>query len=375
MKQILIIIVLLLGSVSLAFAQESGGNKFKKYWNSLVNGNVDRTYEKKVDMSYAVAPCYTREGGVGIGVGATGLYRLDRRDSTMQPSDFSVTGSMAVKGFYGITVKGNNNFKGNRTRLSYLLQFQNKNLDFWGISFDACSLNSISAYKRQFVKWESDYVYKLAKDFHIGVALNLNYTKASDVISPSYLEGQKSSYFFTGIGASMSYDTRDFILNPKEGVYFMVKEVYYPGFVSSHGKDIFATTLIFDYYQRAWKGSVFALDLYGQFNGNDVPWALREELGGGPSRMHGYYGGRYIDNNQVAVQLELRQHIYTRVGCVAWVGGGTVFPSFDRLMVKNILPNYGVGVRLEFKHNVNIRLDYGFGKETAGFVFQFAEAF
>ena len=290
MKQILIIIVLLLGSVSLAFAQESGGNKFKKYWNSLVNGNVDRTYEKKVDMSYAVAPCYTREGGVGIGVGATGLYRLDRRDSTMQPADFSVTGSMAVKGFYGITVKGNNNFKGNRTRLSYLLQFQNKNLDFWGISFDACSLNSISAYKRQFVKWESDYVYKLAKDFHIGVALNLNYTKASDVISPSYLEGQKSSYFFTGIGASMSYDTRDFILNPKEGVYFMVKEVYYPGFVSSHGKDIFATTLIFDYYQRAWKGSVFALDLYGQFNGNDVPWALREELGGGPSRKRGNYG-------------------------------------------------------------------------------------
>ena len=104
---------------------------------------------------------------------------------------------------------------------------------------------------------------------------------------------------------------------------------------------------------------MFALDLYGQFNGNDVPWALREELGGGPSRMRGYYGGRYIDNNQVAVQLELR----------------TVFPSFDRLMVKNILPNYGVGVRLEFKHNVNIRLDYGFGKETAGFVFQFAEAF
>ena len=71
MKQNLIIIVLLLGSVSLAFAQESGGNKFKKYWNSLVNGNVDRTYEKKVDMSYAVSPCYTREGGVGIGGGAT----------------------------------------------------------------------------------------------------------------------------------------------------------------------------------------------------------------------------------------------------------------------------------------------------------------
>ena len=72
MKQNLIIIVLLLGSVSLAFAQESGGNQVKKYWNSLVNGNVDRTYEKKVDMSYAVAPCYAREGGRGrSGGGAT----------------------------------------------------------------------------------------------------------------------------------------------------------------------------------------------------------------------------------------------------------------------------------------------------------------
>ena len=39
------------------------------------------------------------------------------------------------------------------------------------------------------------------------------------------------------------------------------------------------------------------------------------------------------------------------------------------------LPNYGPGLRIEFKYNVNIRIDYGFGKDTGGFVFQFAEAF
>ena len=60
---------------------------------------------------------------------------------------------------------------------------------------------------------------------------------------------------------------------------------------------------------------------------------------------------------------------------VAWVGGGTVFPSFRKLEFKNILPNYGLGLRIEFKHNVNVRIDCGFGKDTAGFVFQFAEAF
>lgn len=363
-------------SVLIAHSQTQPETKgVKKWWNSLVHGNIDRTYEKKIDMSYVVAPCYTREGSFGIGGAATGLYRLDRNDSIMQPSDISLSGSATIKGFYGITIKGNNNFKGNKSRLSYRLQFQNKNLDFWGVSHDACSRNPISGYKRQSIKWESDYVYKLTKDFHVGAAFNLNYTKASNVINPSYLEGQKSSYFFTGLGVSISYDTRDFILNPKQGIYFMLKETYYPKFISTHNKDIWGTTMIFDYYQKAWKGSVFAFDLYGQFNGNNIPWTLREELGSGMSRMRGYYAGRYMDNNQITAQLELRQHIYSRIGCVAWVGGGTVFPSFDKLKAQNILPNYGLGLRIEFKHNVNLRIDYGFGKETAGFVFQFAEAF
>lgn len=374
-KHILTITALLLGGICQSYSQETKVNKFKEYWNTLVNGNIDKTHEKKIDMSYVVAPCYTREGSFGIGGAATGLYRLDRNDSIMQPSDFSLSGSATIKGFYGITVKGNNNFKGNKSRLSYRLQIQNKNLDFWGVSYNACSQNPISSYKRQNIKWETDYVYKLTKDFHVGAAFNLNYTKASDVINPAYLQGQKSSYFFTGLGASISYDTRDFILNPKQGIYFMVKEVYYPNFASSHDKNLFSTTMIFDYYQKVWKGSVFALDLYGLFNSNNVPWTLREELGSGTTRMRGYYAGRYMDNNQIAAQLELRQHIYSRIGFVTWVGGGTVFPSFDTLKGKNILPNYGLGLRLEFKHNVNIRIDYGFGKDTAGFIFQFAEAF
>lgn len=352
-----------------------GQNWLKRYWNSLVHGNIDRTFERKMDMSYVVAPCYTREGSFGIGGAATGLYRLDRTDSVMQPSDISLSGSATVNGFYSITVKGNNHFRGNRSRLTYLLQFQNKNLDFWGVSYGACATNSVSGYRRQMINWESDFVYKLTKDIHVGAALNLNYTRASHLTRPEYMDGQNTSYFFTGIGVSVQYDTRDFILNPRSGMYFLAREVFYPKWLGTYNKTIYGTTLIFDVYQRAWKGSVLAFDLYGQFNGDDVPWTLREELGSGMSRMRGYYAGRYIDNNQISAQLELRQHIYGRVGCVAWAGGGTVFPSFSKLRWKNVLPNYGVGLRLEFKHNVNVRIDYGFGKDTGGFVFQFAEAF
>lgn len=377
-KLIFISTALVLTAISTAAQAQSDSikpNRLKQYWNSLVHGNVDRTFEKKVDMSFIVAPCYTREGSFGIGGAATGLYRLDRTDSIMQPSDISLSGSATVKGFYAITVKGNNHFRGNRSRLSYTLQFQNKNLDFWGVSHDACVVNPVSGYRRQMINWESDYVYKLTKDIHIGAALNINYTRASHMTRPEYLDGQRNSYFFAGIGISVQYDTRDFILNPKRGIYFLAREVFYPKWLSNHNKAIYSTTVIFNAYQRAWKGSVLAFDLYGQFNGNNAPWTLREELGSGMSRMRGYYAGRYIDNNQLSAQLELRQHIYGRIGCVAWAGGGTVFPSFDKLRMKDLLPNYGLGLRVEFKHNVNVRIDYGFGKDTGGFVFQFAEAF
>lgn len=169
-------------------------SRLKQYWNSLVHGNVDRTFERKIDMSFVVAPCYTREGSFGIGGAATGLYRLDRTDSIMQPSDISLSGSATVKGFYGITIKGNNHFRGNRSRLSYVVQFQNKNLDFWDMSHEACAVNPISGYRRQMINLESDYAYKLTKDIHVGAALNMNYTRASHLTRPEYLEGQRNSY-------------------------------------------------------------------------------------------------------------------------------------------------------------------------------------
>ena len=118
-----------------------------------------------------------------------------------------------------------------------------------------------------------------------------------------------------------------------------------------------------------------AVDLYGLYNGDDVPWPLRAELGAGGARMRGYYAGRYTDNNQVNLQLELR-NVFTDAWAL-WYGAvvGTVFPSFRGFKWSHLLFNYGLGLRFEFKHNVNLRVDYGFGKHTGGFVFSVAEAF
>ena len=59
----------------------------------------------------------------------------------------------------------------------------------------------------------------------------------------------------------------------------------------------------------------------------------------------------------------------------AWGGAGVTFPRFDALQRSDVLPTWGVGLRFEFKHRVNLRVDYGFGRDTRGIVFQMSEAF
>lgn len=344
------------------------------FWNRLIYGNIDRTFEKKIDISFAASPSYTREASFGIGGMATGLYRLDRTDSIAPPSDITLVFNASVKGFFALEARGNNYFKGNKTLLSYEIGFTRRPLDFWGISYDACNINPTIAYTRQQFRIDANYQYKLHENISIGGTLDFTYTDASKIGDIKYLEGQRLSYIATGLGLSLKYDSRNFIPNPKQGVYLMFRQSIFPEIFGNTKKTLYRTTLIADTYQKIWNDGILAFDFFGQFNSTNSPWSLKEELGGN-QRMRGYYSGRYIDNNIISGQVELRQHVIQRFGFTTWVGGGAVFPSIKEFSTKNILPNYGIGLRFEVKSNVNARIDYGFGKSTGGFVFNISEAF
>ena len=96
---------------------------------------------------------------------------------------------------------------------------------------------------------------------------------------------------------------------------------------------------------------------------------------GQDGRMRGYYEGRYRDRDIVEAQVELRQHVYRRLGCVVWGGVANVFHDVDSFSASQTLPNYGVGVRWEFKHRVNVRFDFGFTRDKPGMEFKLNEAF
>ena len=360
-----------------ASAKTAGTRPARKdnFWNRIFYGNVDRTFEKKIDFSFIGAPSYTKESSLGLGLLASGLYRVDRTDSITPPSDVSLFGSVSLSGFYMFGVSGNTLFNHNRSRVIYEVAFASKPLDFWGIGYDAGRFNPAQRYIRKQVRFDAGYLHEILKHTYIGASLHLAYMRAKDFdrIAP-LLGDQRSHYLASGLGVTLQYDSRDFIPNPQSGCYLMIKEIVYPEWTGTCGTTLSKTTITADYYQRLWSGGVLAADLFGEFNSHGVPWCMMAELGGG-YRMRGYYQGRYIDNNILTFQLEYRQHIWRRFGGVLWGGAGNVFPSFGSFRWKQTLPNYGIGLRWEFKHRVTVRIEYGFGRKTSGVVFNINEAF
>ena len=249
-------------------------------------------------------------------------------------------------------------------------------LEFWGIGYEAGRFNQSADYIRKQVKFDAGYLYEVWRHLYVGGSVLFSHTKGTDFDDRGidYLAGQKLHYTLSGIGMTLQYDSRDFIPAPERGTFLMVKQVIYPKGLGNSGKTLYKTTATADYYQRLWRGAVLATDIFGEFNSSGMPWCMLAELGGG-YRMRGYYLGRYIDNNILSCQIEYRQRIWRRIGCAVWGGAGNVFSSFERFRWDQTLPNYGLGLRWEFKRRVNVRIDYGFGRKTSGLVFNINEAF
>jgi len=351
----------------------------RRYLSGLMRGNVDRTHERKLDISFAVTPSYTREAGFGIGGAATGLYRMDRNDSILQPSDVFICLNASLNGFFVLTIKGNNIFSDRRSRLSYKVELYRKHLDFWGINSEQTANNQKSKYDRRQIDLQAEYIYKITHSFYAGLQLRADYTDARNVDNPEYLLGERPQCYVTGVGLSFELDTRDNLLTPTRGVHLAYKPMIYPKFAGNAPKGFFSHTFIANAYIGLWRGALMAFDVYGRLNSHTTPWTMREMVASDGIRMRGYYMGSYIDNNQIAVQAELRQHVWSRVGVTVWGGCATVFSSFSRFKAPDMrpewLPNAGIGLRFEFKHNVNARIDYGFGRHTSGLVFAIGEAF
>lgn len=179
----------------------------------------------------------------------------------------------------------------------------------------------------------------------------------------------------TGIGPVFIFDKRNNPLNPSDGSYFEAYFVDYKSILKNENK-FNSITIDARKYSTIFKKIIWNGNLYFSFNKGEVPYRMLPEIGGARF-LRGYYRGRFRDNNLGVLQQEIRFSVYKAFGLAMFGGIGTVAKNMKQFKTNQLHYNYGMGlrIRLNKKENTNIRIDYGFTRDSRGLYIVFAEAF
>jgi outer membrane protein assembly factor BamA len=180
----------------------------------------------------------------------------------------------------------------------------------------------------------------------------------------------------SGIGPSVSYDSRRNVLNPRRGSYLHFSALAFQRWTGSEFNFLRAELDARHYFPLRKGRDVLALQAYGIWSPGAPPFRLMGLLGS-DRELRGYYQGRYRDRHYAAVQAEYRLHIAWRLGATAFAGVGDVFGPDSQNSLSALKPNAGGGIRfmMDKKDQVNLRLDFAVGRQSTGFYIAFGEAF
>jgi outer membrane protein assembly factor BamA len=220
----------------------------------------------------------------------------------------------------------------------------------------------------------------VAKDFYAGISLDISdyFTITTDSIS--FLKSNNTlgleGGWCNGAGLAAAYDTRDNRYNARKGSYIIGSMIFYGNWLGSQYQ-FSKFNLDARKFFNPWLKHVIALQATTSYAGGDVPFFQLSQLGG-DSKMRGYYEGALRDRVLVDAQVEYRLPIWNIFGAVGWIGAGRVADSYSNLSLDGFHLSYGGGfrIRVDSKHDTNLRFDMGFGPDgIKGFYINFGEAF
>ena len=175
---------------------------FGKILNYFNDANKEKK-NKKFDFSIIGGPHYSSDTKFGIGLVAAGLYRTDRNDSILPPSNVSLYGDVSTVGFYLLGVRGNHLFPQDKYRLNYNLYFYSFPSLYWGQGYDnGANDDNESEYDRFQAQVKVDFMFRMARNFYIGPMTAFDYVYGHDFEKPELWKGMKARSTNVSLGFS-----------------------------------------------------------------------------------------------------------------------------------------------------------------------------
>jgi outer membrane protein assembly factor BamA len=186
----------------------------------------------------------------------------------------------------------------------------------------------------------------------------------------------KSKYHVSGVGLSVTYDSRNLTFWPSKGVFINSQFTHYSRFTFS---DYNLLKWISDirYFKKIYQSHILAFQFYNYRTFGNTP--LKELASfGGPNNMRGFYQGRYRAKSMITLIMEYRMKIVGRFSACFFGGMGEVYSSRKDISISNLNYSYGGGLRFALleKEMLNLRIDYGYSNRfNQAFYFTIAECF
>jgi hypothetical protein len=334
-----------------------------------------------------VAPAYTPELGVLLMGGGMLSWRADP-DSPRSSLPFSVGyGTVGAVVYSGLLRAY---FARDRYRLDLDTWVKDMTDHYFGVGYDAgrnTELGDITQYHRFWWQVKPILLRRVHGDWLFGLTVDANQTNATELsptmaADPAIIQDGANN-LNVGVGPTLRFDSRDTPQNAYRGVYLQARFVPYLSAFGKHpGYQVF--DLDYRHYLSLGRpGSTLTWNLFTRTARGGVPWG---ELGqvGSPFDLRGYRWGRYRDKTIAYGIVEYRYMFsagrladgstkISRHGVVGWFGFGTLGSDYAHL--NGLLPNVGLGYRFAVQGRLNARIDYGVGRDSQAFYFNFTEAY
>lgn len=344
--------------------------------------------EGKLLISPYAAPSYSPELSLNLAGGLLFTFRTSQKDTALPRSSAPLSFTISSNGSFILSSFPTTFWFHDKLRINAALQYRNQKDNYFGVGFEN-GLNTLypdsTSYKRKYWQLQAKPMYRVSKKIFLGVNLDFNNTVATDVNAhmakdPDYLLYGPNNYN-AGVGLAISLDTRDFPQNAYKGLFLNYTATQFGLFGGDNNYKV--SDLEYRQYFNVNKnkpGRIIAVIFKGRYCFDSIPYPELSYVGS-PNDIRGYRIGRFRDRFTNFILAEYRHKFQgesfmaERSGFVTWLGFGALAPEFKDSFTKNTLPNIGVGYRFEVQPRLNIRVDFGLGRESNGLYFGFQEAF
>ena len=358
-----------------------------------------RVAKRNLHYNILGGPSYSPDFGLLVGGSALMTFSMQPKDSTLQRSVVPINIAFIFNGGINLFSKPQLFFNHDRFRIFGKFSYINTMENYYGVGYttnrDYVRSESTSQYRYSGVQINPWFLFRLGKsNFFAGPQIDIKYdhfTKPAQGIrdNANYIAagGDANGYkdFSSGIGFLLTYDSRDIPSNAYKGLYLDFRGMMYNKIFGSN-KNFYRLELDYRQYKSVGNRKVIAWTAQSKnVFGSDIP-LTQYSLTGTPFDLRGYYQGQYRDKSSHIVLAEYRQmfntdkenwlkRIISHLGFAAWAGCG--FIGHSPVKIEGVLPNYGLGLRIEIQPRMNVRLDLG--KNTVNdqtlFYFNITEAF